>query len=199
MRAVFLTIIVFFSTGAFAKSILIIGDSISAGYGMALEESWVSLLQQRLASEGGYRVINASISGNTTTMGVGRTPSLLEKYQPDIVIIELGGNDGLQGHPLQVMEANLSKMVELSKAAGAQVLLAGIQIPPNYGPRYTREFFAVFPRVAEAQQIPLVPFILEGVATVDGLMQQDGIHPNAEAQPILLDNVWPYLEPLLAQ
>lgn len=199
MRAVLLTIVVFFSTGAFAKSILVIGDSISAGYGMAVEETWVNLLQQRLDHRGDYQVINASISGNTTTMGVGRTPNLLEKYQPDIVIIELGGNDGLQGHPLQVMEANLNKMVELSKNAGARVLLTGIQIPPNYGPRYTREFLAVFPRVADAHQVPLVPFILEGVATEGELMQADGIHPNAEAQSILLDNVWPYLEPLLAE
>lgn len=196
MRSVLLCILLMLSASAFSKSILVIGDSISAGYGMAVEESWVSLLQERLDDQG-YQVINASISGNTTTMGVGRTPTLLEKHKPDIVIIELGGNDGLQGHPLQVMEANLDKMVQLSTEAGAQVLLVGIQIPPNYGPRYTREFFAIFPKVAEAHGIPLVPFILEGVATVDGLMQRDGIHPNAEAQEILLDNIWPSLEPLL--
>lgn len=197
MRSVLLCIVLFFSAGAFGKSILVIGDSISAGYGMAVEETWVNLLQKRLDGQGDYQVINASISGNTTTMGVGRTPALLEMHQPDIVIIELGGNDGLQGHPLQVMENNLNKMVELSKNAGADVLLVGIQIPPNYGPRYTREFFAVFSTVAKAHQVPLVPFILEDVATVDGLMQSDGIHPNAEAQPILLNNIWPYLEPLL--
>lgn len=197
MRSVLLCIVVFFSAGAFGKSVLVIGDSISAGYGMAVEETWVNLLQQRLDERGEYQVINASISGNTTTMGVGRTPALLKKHQPDIVIIELGGNDGLQGHPLQVMESNLNRMVQLSRDAGADVLLVGIQIPPNYGPRYTREFSAVFSTVAEAHQVPLVPFILEGVATVDDLMQRDGIHPNAEAQPLLLENVWPYLEPLL--
>src|SRR5690606_7280656 len=149
---------VFFSAGAFGKSVLVIGDSISAGYGMAVEETWVNLLQQRLDERGEYQVINASISGNTTTMGVGRTPALLKKHQPDIVIIELGGNDGLQGHPLQVMESNLNRMVQLSRDAGADVLLVGIQIPPNYGPRYTREFSAVFSTVAEAHQVPLVPF-----------------------------------------
>lgn len=197
MRTVLLCVVLLLSTTAYGKSILVIGDSISAGYGMALEESWVSLLQQRLEAEGDYQVINASISGNTTTMGLGRTPALLEKYRPDIVLIELGGNDGLQGHPLGVMENNLNRMVQLAKDAGARVLLLGIQIPPNYGPRYTREFFNVFPRVAEAHQVPLVPFILEGVATVQDLMQPDGIHPNAEAQAILLENVWPHLEPLL--
>lgn len=178
-------------------TVLVIGDSISAGYNVELEDGWVNLLRQRLQEQGDYRVINASISGNTSTMGVGRTPSLLKKHQPDIVIIELGGNDGLQGHPVKVMRNNLGTMVDLSQKADAKVLLVGIQIPPNYGKRYTDEFFATFPDIAEQYDVPLVPFILDKVATVDELMQNDGVHPTADAQPILLDNIWPYLEPLL--
>lgn len=197
MRVAAFFLILLFSTSAFSKTILVIGDSISAGYGVELEDGWVNLLRQRLQDKGDYEVVNASISGNTTTMGVGRTQALLKKHHPDVVIIELGGNDGLQGHPLKVMERNLSEMVRLSQDAGAKVLLIGIQIPPNYGSRYTEEFFETFPRVAKKFDVPLVPFILDKVATVDSLMQNDGVHPTAEAQPLLLDNVWPYLEPLL--
>ncbi|MCW8196309.1 arylesterase [Proteobacteria bacterium 005FR1] len=197
MRTALLIVLLFVSASAFSKTVLVIGDSISAGYGVELEDGWVNLLRERLQEKGDYEVINASISGNTTTMGVGRTPALLKKHQPDLVIIELGGNDGLQGHPLKVMERNLSEMVRLSQEAGAEVLLVGIQIPPNYGSRYTQEFFETFPRVAAHFDVPLVPFILERVATVDDLMQRDGVHPTAEAQPLLLENVWPHLEPLL--
>lgn len=197
MRFILLTGLLLLSTGAFSKTILVIGDSISAGYGVELEDGWVNLLRERVQEQGDHEVINASISGNTTTMGVGRTPPLLKKYQPDIVIIELGGNDGLQGHPLKVLERNLGEMTRMSREAGAQVLLVGIQIPPNYGGRYTQEFFATFPRVAEQFNVPLVPFILDRVATVDGLMQSDGVHPTPGAQPILLENVWPHLKPLL--
>jgi acyl-CoA thioesterase-1 len=197
MRTALFIVVLFFSASAFSKTVLVIGDSISAGYGVELEDGWVNLLRERLQEKGDYEVINASISGNTTTMGVGRTPALLKKHQPDLVIIELGGNDGLQGHPLKVMERNLSEMVRLSKESGAEVLLVGIQIPPNYGSRYTKEFFETFPRVAEQFDVPLVPFILERVATVDDLMQRDGVHPTTEAQPLLLENVWPHLEPLL--
>ncbi|MEX1032549.1 MAG: arylesterase [Cellvibrionaceae bacterium] len=197
MRFALLITWLLISTTAYGKTILVIGDSISAGYGVELEDGWVNLLRQRLQERGDYQVINASISGNTSTMGVGRTPSLLEKHQPDVVIIELGGNDGLQGHPLKVLERNLSEMTRLSQEAGADVLLVGIQIPPNYGRRYTDEFFATFPRVAKQFGVALVPFILDKVATVDELMQNDGVHPTPEAQPILLDNLWPHLEPLL--
>jgi acyl-CoA thioesterase-1 len=197
MRTALIVIFLFFSANAFSKTVLVIGDSISAGYGVELEDGWVNLLRERLQEKGDYEVVNASISGDTTTMGVGRTPALLKKHEPDLVIIELGGNDGLQGHPLKVMERNLDEMVRLSQEAGAQVLLVGIQIPPNYGSRYTREFFEIFPRVAEKFDVPLVPFILERVATVEDLMQRDGVHPTTEAQPLLLENVWPHLEPLL--
>lgn len=197
MRTALIIVVLFFSANAFSKTVLVIGDSISAGYGVELEDGWVNLLRERLQEKGDYKVINASISGNTTTMGVGRTPALLKKHEPDLVIIELGGNDGLQGHPLKVMERNLSEMVRLSQEAGAEVLLVGIQIPPNYGSRYTRGFFDTFPRVAEKFNVPLVPFILERVATVEDLMQRDGVHPTTEAQPLLLENVWPHLEPLL--
>lgn len=197
MRIAVFFLVLLFSTSVLSKTILVIGDSISAGYGVELENGWVNLLRQRVQEMGDHEVINASISGNTTTMGVGRTPALLKKHQPDVVILELGGNDGLQGHPLKVLERNLSQMVRLSQESGAKVLLVGIQIPPNYGSRYTEEFFAIFPRVADKFDVPLVPFILDKVATVGGLMQGDGVHPTAEAQPLLLENVWPYLEPLL--
>ncbi|GAB1256583.1 arylesterase [Aurantivibrio plasticivorans] len=181
----------------YAKTVLVIGDSISAGYGVELKDGWVNLLRERLNQQGEYTVINASISGNTTSMGLARTPGLLRKHQPDIVIIELGGNDGLQGHPLKVLHKNLSKITELSQAAGADVLLVGIQIPPNYGSRYTEEFFGTFPKVAEEHQVPLVPFILDEVAIYPELMQRDGIHPTADAQPKLLENVWPHFEALI--
>lgn len=197
MRVALFFVVLLFSAAAFSKTILVIGDSISAGYGVELEDGWVNLLRERLQEQGDHDVINASISGNTTTMGIGRTPALLEKHQPDVVIIELGGNDGLQGHPLKVLERNLSEMTRLSKEAGAQVLLVGIQIPPNYGGRYTREFFATYPRIAEQFDVPLVPFILDKVATEENLMQNDGVHPTSEAQPLLLENVWPHLKPLL--
>lgn len=197
MRTALIITILMLSANAFGKTLLVIGDSISAGYGVELKDGWVNLLRERLQEKGDYQVVNASISGNTTTMGVGRTPALLRKHQPDLVIIELGGNDGLQGHPLKVMERNLSEMIRLSQQAGARVLLVGIQIPPNYGSRYTREFLETFPRVAEEFDVPLVPFILDKVATRDELMQRDGVHPTAEAQPLLLENVWPHLEPLL--
>lgn len=197
MRFALLIGLLLVSTGAFSKTILVIGDSISAGYGVELEDGWVNLLRDRVQSQGDHEVINASISGNTTTMGVGRTPTLLKKHQPDVVIIELGGNDGLQGHPLKVLERNLSEMTRIAKDAGAQVLLVGIQIPPNYGSRYTQEFFATFPRVAKQFDVPLVPFILDQVATVEELMQDDGVHPTTGAQPQLLENVWPHLAPLL--
>ncbi len=179
------------------KKILIVGDSISAGYGIELEQGWVNLLRQKLSDLGDYQVENASVSGDTTQIGVARLPTLLEQHNPDIVLLELGGNDGLRGFPLKVMENNLRKMTETVIESEAQVLLIGIQIPPNYGPRYTEEFFAIYGKLAEEYEVPLVPFILEKVALTPELMQDDGIHPTAEGQPLLLENVWPYLEPLL--
>lgn len=196
MRIIFL-LLLFFTGIAQAKTILVVGDSISSGYGIELKEGWVNLLSKKLKQHGDYTVHNASVSGDTTQIGAARLPTLLKEHNPDIVVIELGGNDGLRGFPLKVMEANLRKMIDAAQTSGAQVLLVGIQIPPNYGPRYTEEFFQIYFRVAEDLKIPLVPFILDKVALEPKLMQGDGIHPKAEGQPQLLENVWPVLEPLL--
>jgi acyl-CoA thioesterase I len=175
--------------------VLVVGDSLSAGHGITLEESWVALLGERLRSEGyGYAVVNASITGDTTTGGLKRLPRALQVHHPAIVIIELGGNDGLQGTPIPVMRNNLAQMIELSQAAGARVILAGMQIPTNYGGPYTQAFAAVYPDLARKYRTGLVGFFLEGIATDMRLFQADGIHPTADAQKILVDNVWPALE-----
>lgn len=176
-------------------TILVVGDSLSAGYGMSEQESWVSLLRDRLAAEGyGYAVVNASLTGDTTGSGLKRLPRTLALHRPAIVIIELGGNDGLRGIPIKVMRDNLAEMIELSRAAGAEVILAGMQIPTNYGSGYTQAFTAVYPDLARQYRVALVEFFLERVALDLELIQPDGIHPTAEAQPLLLDNVWPVLE-----
>lgn len=178
--------------------VLVVGDSLSAGYGIAPEQTWVTLLGERLRSEGyGYQVVNASISGDTTTGGLRRLPRSLASHQPAVVIIELGGNDGLRGTPIGVMRTNLEAMIRLARDAGAQVILAGMQIPTNYGAQYTRAFAAVYPELAKQYSLPLVPFFLDGVALDPTLIQPDGIHPTAEAQPKLLANVWPVLKPAL--
>jgi len=180
------------------RVLLVLGDSLSAGYNMRLEQAWPSLLQKRLQDNGhSYRVVNASITGDTTQGGLSRLPSLLERHKPDMVIIELGGNDGLRGISLDVTRANLAAMIEASLEAGARVLLAGVFLPPNYGPLYTERFSAIYTSLAGQYELILVPFLLEGVALEPGLMQNDGIHPTADAQPRLLDNVWPLLEPAL--
>lgn len=179
-------------------TIMVLGDSLSSGYGLELSQGWVSLLQQRLEQAGyPHRVINASISGDTTRGGLARLPAALANHQPDIVILELGGNDGLRGLALEALAQNLAAMIERSRQAGARVALAEIRIPPNYGPRYTKQFQALYGELAERYQLPLIPFLLNGVADNKDLMQADGIHPRAEAQPRILDNVWPVLEPLL--
>ncbi len=175
--------------------LLVVGDSLSAAYGIEARQGWVALLAQRL--DGRAEVINASISGETSGGGAARLPDLLGQHAPDIVLLELGGNDGLRGLPPGQLRANLARMIEASQAAEAEVLLLGIDIPPNYGRAYRDAFTGVFRRLADDYALPLVPFLLEGVALNDGLMQSDGIHPTAEAQPIILDNVWPALEPLL--
>ncbi len=177
-----------------ADTILILGDSISAGYGVALETSWVARLQARLPDS---RIINASISGETSDGGRARLPALLAQYHPDFVIIELGGNDGLRGFSIEHIRDNLITMVELCRKRGTSVLLLGMRIPPNYGPRYTRMFQGVFTDVARQFDVPVVPFFLEGIATDARLMQADGIHPNDRAQGRLLETVWPVLRPLL--
>ncbi len=181
-----------------ALTLLVVGDSLSAGYGIAAEQGWVNLLQLRLDQRGpNYRVINASITGDTTRGGLARLPRALQTHNPHIVIIELGGNDGLRGLHYDEMRANLQQMVALSREAGALVLLLGMRMPPNYGPEFTRRYHEVFHQVAAAEQVVLVPFFLELVAEDKSLMQADGVHPNAAAQPLLLDNVWPALMPLL--
>jgi acyl-CoA thioesterase-1 len=184
--------------GAMAGTVLIVGDSISAAFGLDTRVGWVSLLEQRLAKEGyKEKVINASVSGDTSAGGQARLPALLAEHKPDLVVLELGGNDGLRGQPPAQLQQNLTDMVKQSKAAGARVLLLGMKIPPNYGERYTTAFAAVYAKVAEDTDAALVPFMLEGVGGRPDMTQNDGIHPNVQAQPYLLDNVWPVLKPLL--
>ena len=178
-------------------TILVMGDSLSAGYGIKVEEGWVALLQQELAKKQQAKVINASVSGETTSGGLTRLPAVLSQHKPDIVIIELGGNDGLRGQQLKIMQNNLQAMISASQAAGAKIILAGMQIPTNYGPRYTKEFREIYPTLAEKNNAALIPFLLDDVATQRNLMQQDGIHPTAEAQPLILKNVLPVLMPLI--
>jgi acyl-CoA thioesterase-1 len=178
-----------------ARTLLVVGDSLSAGFGLEPGQGWVELLQDRLEAKGyGYRVVNASISGDTTTGGLGRLPRALKVHRPSIVVIELGGNDGLRGTPIAVMRQNLEEMIRLSKAAGARVVLAGLHMPPNYGTRYTKEFAAVYPELARAHGAGLIGFILDGVALEKSFMQADGIHPNAAGQPRILENAWPVIE-----
>ena len=180
------------------RTILVFGDSLSAALGIRPEQGWVALLTQRLQSQGyGYQIINASVSGETTSGGLERLPRALELHHPGIVILELGANDALRGLPLALTRTNLDRMVRLSQGAGAKVLLVGIRIPPNYGPRYTDEFANVFPELARQYHLPLVPFLLKDVALNPARMQEDGMHPNASGEPPVLDNVWPYLKPLL--
>jgi acyl-CoA thioesterase-1 len=179
--------------------ILVLGDSISAGFGLArVDQGWVALLQTRLKDqEYVYQVVNASVSGETTAGGLARLPRGLMLHQPKIVILELGGNDGLRALPVAQMRANLVRMVDLSTAAGAKVLLLGMRMPPNYGADFTEQFRSVYSDLARDKKIPLVPFLLNDIALLPSLMQADGIHPNELGQPKLLDNVWPSLKPLL--
>jgi len=196
-----LLILVFagFPANADAPVILVFGDSISAGYGLAhVEQGWVGMLRAKLKDEGyGYQVVNASVTGETTAGGLARLPRALAMHHPRVVILELGGNDGLRALPIDQMRSNLGKMVDLSVDSGAQVLVLGMRIPPNYGPEFTEKFFAVFADVARDTRAPLVPFLLNDIALSPNLMQADGIHPNQLGQPKLLDNVWPRLRPLL--
>lgn len=179
-------------------AVLILGDSLSAGFGLSQAESWPSLLQARLAATGRpHRVVNASISGDTTRGGLARLPRALTIHQPELVVIELGGNDGLRAIPPEEIRINLEALVRLSKNSGARVLLTGIMIPPNYGPDYTTKFRQAFQRAAETTGVPLTPFVLEDIALEPDMMQEDGIHPTAAAQPLILNNLWPWIEPLL--
>ena len=177
---------------------LVLGDSLSAAYGIRLEQGWVALLQDRLKSKGyGHRVVNASSSGETTGGALARLPRALERHRPAVVVIELGGNDGLRGLPIADVRANFESLIRLSRDSGANVLLIGMRIPPNYGATYTRAFHELFGELAAKHRLPLVPFFLDGIALDDSLMLEDGLHPNAAAQPKLLEMVWPKLEPLL--
>jgi acyl-CoA thioesterase I len=180
------------------RTIVVLGDSLSAGYGISVQEGWVNLLARRLASEGyGYKVVNASVSGETTQGGVARLPRVLEFHKPEIVIIELGGNDGLRGLPLASSRENLQRAISTARNAKARVLLVGMMIPPNYGQRYSQEFRDMYTGLASKNSVALVPFLLDEVALKSDLMQDDGIHPNARGQPRMLENLWPKLKPLL--
>lgn len=179
------------------EKILIMGDSLSAGYGIDIQQGWVSLLEKKLAETHAIKIINASVSGETSSGGKARLPALLAEHKPDIVLLELGGNDGLRGQPLKLLEKNLQTMIDASKKAGAKVILAGMQIPPNYGSRYSTEFKSLYPRLAEKNHLGLIPFLLEGVGGKAELMQRDGIHPTAEAQQIIVANALPEIKKYL--
>ena len=178
--------------------ILIVGDSLSSAYGFEQSKGWVSLLQTRLhQADANYRIVNASISGETTQGGQQRLPSLLQKYQPDYVIIELGGNDGLRGLSLKQLKNNLESMITNIQQYNAITILAGIKLPPNYGQDYTRDFYQVYVELSNQYKLTFIPFLLDGVATNKNLMQEDGIHPVADAQALIRDNVWKVIEPVL--
>jgi acyl-CoA thioesterase-1 len=191
------------ASAAQQDTILVLGDSLSAAYGLRPEQGWVTLLQKRLETQGyGYTVANASVSGETTSGGLQRLPRALSLHKPSIVVLELGGNDGLRGLPVATTRQNLTRMIELAKQSGAQVLLIGIRMPPNYGPRFTEQFNRTYGELAKSYDLKLVPFLLERLAlnpqALDPkLLQQDGIHPTGPAQPLLLETVWPQLQPLL--
>ncbi|MCX8086156.1 MAG: arylesterase [Rhodocyclaceae bacterium] len=198
MSRILACVLCFFPSWALAATLLVFGDSLSAGYGIEARQSWPSLLQARLAAERfPHRVVNASISGETTAGGRSRLPALLKQHRPAIVILALGANDGLRGLPLVQMRANLTAMVREAKAAGARVLLVGMRLPPNYGPDYTREFNASFAAVAKEEKVALLPFLLEPIALDEAAFLPDRLHPTAAAQAKLLDHVWPALLPIL--
>jgi acyl-CoA thioesterase I len=181
-----------------APVVLVLGDSLSAGYGLKPGEGWVALLERRLRDQGyGHRVVNASITGETSAGALQRLPRALQRHRPAIVVLELGANDGLRGLPLTELHANLRALITRSRAAGAQVLLVGVRIPTNYGKPYAEKFYALFPQLARDERVAFVPFLLEGFATRMEFFQDDGLHPNRAAQPVVLDNVWRGLKPLL--
>ena len=180
-------------------TVLVFGDSLSAGHGIDVDQSWTTLLQSRLDNQGyEHQVIKASIGGDTTERGAARIGQAIETFAPSLIILELGGNDGLRGIPADRMRGNLHKIIKTSKDSGAAVVLLGIRIPPNYGQRYIEDFDNVFRELANELDVPWIEFFMEGVALHDELMQSDGIHPNADAQPILLDNAWPMIDAALA-
>ncbi len=177
---------------------MVLGDSISAAYGIDVGQGWVRLVQNKLDSEKiNYTVVNESISGDTTAGGLARIDQALIQHKPDVVVVELGANDGLRGLPPAVISGNLSAIVDKIHQAGAKALLLSMRIPPNYGKRYTETFYGIYPELAKAKKIPFVPFILEDVALVKQLMQTDGLHPNADAQAVIVEKIWPHLSKLL--
>ncbi len=181
-----------------AKSIVVLGDSISAAYGLDAKKGWVSLLQQKLKRENKpYVIFNESISGDTSAGGLARIDKLLAQHKPALVLLELGANDGLRGLSPKQMKTNLAEIIKRSQQTGAKVLLLSMRIPPNYGKRYVNMFYQVYPQLAQELNIPFVPFILEEVALVNNMMQKDGLHPNSKAQPIIADKIWQYLSPIL--
>lgn len=185
---------------AFAEQrvLLVLGDSLSAGYGVEQGNGWVALLQERLRErDPSYRVVNASISGDTTSSALARLPATLQRYHPDVAVVELGGNDGLRGLSLEAMHDNLAAILAQLRDAGTKVLLVAVRLPPNYGPVYLKRFRDVYRRLAAEYQVALVPQVLAGVADKPDLMQEDGIHPRAAGQARMLDNIWPQLVPLL--
>ena len=198
-KALFLFLCLFSAAAsAAAPALLVFGDSLSSGYGLPAGKGWVSLLERRLTERGfPHRVVNASVSGETTLGGKNRIGQALKEHRPDIVIVELGGNDGLRGLGIEASRSNLTAIVRNAKAAGAKVLLVGVRLPPNYGRTYTEKFQQLFAEVAEREKVPLVPFLLEGFGERAEYFQTDGIHPGAEAQQRMLYNVWPKLKPLL--
>ena len=198
LKVLLVGMMVFFSTLTQAKSIIVLGDSISASYGFEVQHGWVALLEQKLkSSHPDYTMINASISGDTTAGGLARLPLLLKQYQPEIILLELGANDGLRGMSLKAMQKNLSAIIKQSQKSGVRVLLLSMRIPSNYGKRYTDMFYNSYQKIAKKHNIPVVPFILEGVALDKSQMQHDRLHPNEKAQPIIANHIAPYLLPLL--
>lgn len=186
------------SLPAWGGTILVFGDSLSAGYGLEAGQGWVALLRDRLQDKGfRYEVVNASISGDTTAGGLARIDDALALHRPELLILELGANDGLRGLSLRAMKSNLSSIIERAKATGARVLLLGMEMPPNYGPRYTERFSSIYGELAAEHQLPAPPFLLEKVALDPARMQADNLHPNAASQPLLLESIWPALKPLL--
>lgn len=197
-RFLFAVIVSLMSMAAAAKSIVVLGDSISAGYGIEVSQGWVALLQQKLDQQGtGHIIHNESISGDTTAGGLARIDAALALHKPAVVIVELGANDGLRGLPPALIKSNLADIARRSQQAGAKVLLLSMKIPPNYGKRYIDLFYTIYPQLATELGIPYVPFIMEDVALTKDMMQQDGLHPNAKGQPVIADKVWPQLLPLL--
>lgn len=194
--------VLLFSPTAYTESntILVYGDSISAAYGMEQDEGWAALLAERLKeNELPYSVVNASVSGETSGGGLVRLPKALDVHEPGLVILELGGNDGLRGYPISKIEENLDEMTRMILETGARVLLVGMVLPPNYGRRYIEAFTNVFPTVAERHDVPLIPVLLDGIATAESLIQRDGIHPKPEAQPLIVEQVWPVLVSMLEE